>query len=109
MFNFEDANMVGKESVDTMMKSYSAMANGLQALAAEAADYSRKSFETGAATAEKLSGARSFEKVFEIQSDYAKSSYETAVQQATRMSEIYADLARDVYQPFEKSVAKTTA
>lgn len=109
MFNFEDANKASKETIDTMLKSYSAMANGLQAIAAEAADYSRKSFETGAAAAEKLSGARSFEKVFEIQSDYAKSSYETAVQQATRMSEIYADLARDVYQPFEKSAARTTA
>lgn len=103
MFNFEEVNKTGKEAVDTMLKSYSAMANGMQTIAAEAADYSRKSFESGASTMEKLTGAKSIEKVFEIQSDYARSSYEDFVHQATRMGEIYADLARDVYRPFEKT------
>lgn len=106
MFNFDEANKAGKETVDTMLKSYSAMANGMQTIAAEAADYSRKSFEDGASMMEKLTGAKSLEKVFEIQSDYAKSSYESFVQQATRMGEIYADLAKDVYRPFEKSAQK---
>lgn len=106
MFNFDEANKIGSETVDTMLKSYSNMATGMQILASEAADYSKKSFEHGASTVEKLSGAKSMEKVFEIQTDFAKSSYETFVQQATKMGEIYADMARDVYKPFEKSVAK---
>jgi phasin family protein len=106
MFNFDDANKVGKEAVDTMLKSYSAMSSGMQTIAAETADYSKKSVEHGASTFEKLAGAKSLEKVFEIQTDYAKSSYEAFVQQATKISEIYADLAKDVYKPFEKTASK---
>lgn len=106
MFDFDEANKVGKEAVDTMLKSYSAMANGMQALASEAADYSKRSFEYNTAVAEKLSGAKSVEKIFEIQTDYAKHSYESLVQQATRMGEIYADLAKGAYKPFEQTAAK---
>jgi hypothetical protein len=104
MYNFDEANKVGKEVVDTMLKSYSNMATGMQTIASEAADYSKKSFEHGAATVEKLSTAKSLEKVFEIQTDYAKSAYEAFVAQATKMGEIYADLAKDTYKPFEKAL-----
>jgi hypothetical protein len=107
MFNFDDANKVSKEAVDTVLKSYSAMANGMQTIAAEAADYSKKSFEQGASTVEKLSGAKSMEKVLEIQTEFAKSSYESFVQQAAKMGEIYADLAKEAYRPFERSVNKS--
>lgn len=107
MINFDDVNNVGKEAVDTALKSYSVLSTGLQSIATEAADYSKRSVEEGAKTFEKLAGAKSLEKVFEIQTDYARTSYEAFVQQATRMSEIYADLAKDAYKPFEKTAAKT--
>jgi phasin family protein len=106
MLNFDDANKAGKDTMDTMLKSYSTMATGMQTIASEAAAYSKKSFEHSAAMVEKLSAAKSMEKVFEIQTDYAKSSYEAFVQQATKMGEIYADLAKDVYKPFERSMGK---
>ena len=109
MFNFEETNKAGKDAMDTMLKSYSAIANGVQTLASEAAGYSKQSFEYNAAVAEKLSGAKSLENVFEIQSDYARTAYENFVQQSTKMGEIYAGLARDAYKPFEQKAAKAAA
>jgi hypothetical protein len=106
MMNFDDANKVGKEAVDTMMKSYSVMATGMQTIAAEATDYSKQAFENGTQTLEKLSSAKSLEKAFEIQTDFARSSYEAFIAQATKMNELYADLARDAYRPFEKATSK---
>lgn len=109
MFDFEEANKLGKEAMDTMLKSYSSLAKGMQLLASEASDYSRKSYEDGAATAEKLAGARTLEKAFEIQADYAKTSYETFIARATRMSEIYADLAKEAYRPYEAAASRSAS
>jgi hypothetical protein len=89
------------------VKAWGQMSKSVQAIAAEAADYSKKSFEEGSATMEKLLGAKSVEKAMEIQTAYAKSAYEGFVAQATKMSELCADLAKETYKPFESFASKT--
>ena len=79
---------------------------GRQAIAAEVADYSKKSFEDGTEAVEKLFGVKSLEKAIEIQTDYAKTAYEGFVAQATKIGELYADLAKETYKPFEAFAVK---
>lgn len=105
--SFENASKAGKEFIDSSLKNFASISKNVQALAVEATDYSRKSFEDGAAAFEKLVAARSLEKAVEIQTDYARQAYEGFVAQASRVSELYAELAKDAYQPFEAVVAKT--
>ena len=101
---FEDMSQSSKEVMDGTLKSYAAMTKGMQAIATEATDYSKASYEAGAAAFEKLAASKSLEKALEVQADYAKSAYEAAVAQATRMGELYTDLAKEVYKPFEAMV-----
>ncbi|MCB1481652.1 MAG: phasin family protein [Rhodobiaceae bacterium] len=103
---FEEIQKSGKESMDLAMKSFGTVSKGLQAIAVEMADYSKKSFEDGSATLEKLFGAKSLDKALEIQTDYAKSSYEGFVAQSTKMGELFADLAKEAYKPVETMVSK---
>ncbi|MBL8582711.1 MAG: phasin family protein [Rhizobiaceae bacterium] len=103
---FEDAGKYGKEFMDTSLKSMAALTKGAQAIAAEATDYSKKSYETGSATLEKLFAAKSLEKAIEVQTDYAKSAYESFVAEATKMSELYTEMAKEAYKPFETIVAR---
>ncbi len=103
---FEDFQKLGKDNMDLAMKSFGTVSKSWQAIAVEVADYSKKSFEEGAATFEKLASAKSLDKAMEIQSDFVKSSYEGFVAQATKMGELYVDLAKDAYKPFESAVAK---
>jgi hypothetical protein len=104
--NFDEMQKLGKDNMDATMKSFGAMSKGVQAIAVEVADYSKKSFEEGTAAAEKLFGAKSIEKAIEIQTDYAKSAYEGFVAEATKISELYAELYKDAYKPFESVAAK---
>ena len=99
----------GKDSMDMALNSFGAWTKNAQAIAAEMADYSKKSFEEGSAALEKLLGAKSLEKAIEIQTAYAKSAYEGFVAQATKMGELYADLAKETYKPFESFVPKAPA
>ncbi|QDB99752.1 phasin family protein [Mesorhizobium sp. 8] len=104
--NYEDFSKFGKEFADTGLTSLASFSKGAQTLAVEASDYTKKSFENGSAFVEKLLSAKSFENAIEIQTDYVKQSYESFVAEATRFGELYADLARDAYKPFESLVAK---
>ena len=103
---FEDLQTIGKENVDTALKSFGTLSKSGQAIAVELADYSKKSFEQGTATIEKLFGVKSFDKAFEVQSEYAKSAYEGFVAEATKIGELYADFAKEAYKPFETALAR---
>lgn len=104
--NFEDFQKLGKDNLDTCMKQFGTVSKGWQAIATEVADYSKKSFEHGSATLESLLGAKSLEKAIEIQSDYVKTSYEGFVAQSSKIGELYTDLAKETYKPFEGMIAK---
>jgi len=56
---------------------------------------------------EQLMGAKSFEQVWEIQSQYAKKAFDAYVAQASKIGERYGDLARSAYQPVEQAAART--
>ena len=99
--NFDELQKAGKENMDVAVKSMGAMSKGLQALAAEAADYSKRSFETGTKALEGLIGAGSLDKAVEVQSDYVRHAYEGYVSQATKVGEIMSAMARDAYKPYE--------
>src|ERR1700752_3873872 len=98
--NFDDMQKYGKDNMDATMKMWGQISKGFQTIAAETADYSKKSFEEGSATLEKLLGAKSLEKAIEIQTAYAKTAYEGFVAQATKIGELYADLAKESYKTF---------
>ncbi len=104
--NLEDMQQVGKENMENALKSMGAVSKSAQAIAVEMADYSKKTFEEGTAALEKLFGVKSFEKAIELQTEYAKSAYEGFVAEATKIGELYADLAKETYKPFEALMAK---
>ena len=88
------------------MKQLGTVSKGWQTIATEFADYSKKSFEDGSAALEKLFGAKTLEKAIEVQSEYAKTAYEGFVAQATKIGELYTDLAKETYKPLEGMLAK---
>ena len=63
----------------------------LQAIFAEGADYTKKSVETRLALGEKLLGAKSFDTVIQIQTEYAKTAYADFVAEATKMGELHSE------------------
>ena len=107
--NFDEVQKYGKENMDVALKSFGAVSTKMQAIAAEVADYSKKSFEDSTAVVEKLMGSKSLEKAMEVQTDYVKSAYEGFVSEATKLSTLYSDLAKETYKPFEPAMAKSTA
>ena len=106
MNNFEDFQKMSKDNMDMAMESFGSMSKGFQAIAAEVADYQKKSFEEGTAAVEKLVASKSLDKAFEAQADYVKSTYEGFVGEMTKIGEMVTDMSKDAYKPYEGVLGK---
>ena len=103
----DEVQRAGKNGFDAAVSAFGEANKGFQAIAAEIASYSKKSFEDGTRTFEQLIGAKSLEQAFEIQSQYAKRAFDAYVAQTSKLGQMYVDLARGAYNPVEQAVAKT--
>jgi hypothetical protein len=79
-----------------------------QAIAAAYGDYTKKSFEDTKSFVEKLSGVKSFDQAIQIQTEFAKTAYETFVTESQKIGALYGDLAKQSYKPFGGFLAKMT-
>src|ERR1700757_4830352 len=100
-YEFEDLQKLGKEQYDAAAAVTSSIAKALQAIATETADYSKKSLESGSAFVEQLLGAKSYDNAIQIQTEYWKTSYAGFIAQATRLGELYSNLAKEAFRPIE--------
>ncbi len=51
---------------------------------------------------------KSIDKVLEVQTEYAKSAYETFVAESQKIAGLYTDLAKQTFKPLEGMAAKFT-
>jgi hypothetical protein len=102
--NFEDFQKLGQNNVDAAMKVFGEWNKGWQTIAAEMTDYTKRSFEEGTATMEKLFAAKSIEQAVEIQTGYAKRAYDEYMHQMSKIGGLYAELAKEAYKPVEKAL-----
>jgi hypothetical protein len=106
MLKLDDMQKTTNESADATTRSFEGTTRATQAIAAEIADYTRRSFEHGAKTVEKLVGAKSPDKAFEVQTEYARVAYEGYVSYATRLGQLYADLGTETFKSYQDFAAK---
>jgi phasin family protein len=108
MIKVEDIQQYGKEHMESVVASATTVQNGLQAIASAYGDYTKKSFEDTKSFVEKLSGVKSLDKALEVQTEFAKSAYETFVAESQKIAGLYSDLAKQTYKPLEGLVSKFT-
>lgn len=106
MFKFDDANIYGKDAMDTMLKSYSAATKGLQAIASETGEYSRKAYEANVAHVEALMTVKSLEAAIELNTSFAKTAVEGYLAELNKLGEMYSDFAKQTYTPAQAAATK---
>ena len=106
MVKVEDIQQYGKEQLETVVASATTLQQGMQAIASAYGDYTKKSFEDTKSMVEKLSGVKSLDKAIEVQTEFAKSAYETFVAESQKIAGLYSDLAKQTFKPFEGIAAK---
>lgn len=106
MQNIDDIQTQAKETMEMATQNLSSVSKSVQAIATETADYAKKSYEDGTQAAEKVFGAKSFDKFMEAQSEYAKNAYEAHVSEMNKLGEMFMDLSKTMYSPVETALAR---
>ncbi|NVK33207.1 MAG: phasin family protein [Rhodobacteraceae bacterium] len=104
--NFDEMQKLSKDNMELAMESLGTVSKGFQSIATEIANYQKKSFEEGSSAIEKIVGSNSPEKAMEAQGEYLKSAYEGFMGEATKISEMYSELSKEAYKPYESLFAK---
>lgn len=104
--SIDTVQKLGTEQVGSSTIAVSSFLEIVQAIAAEASDYSRRSLERRSSFVEKLFCATSFESALLIQSEYARTSYAGLITYLRKMDELYTNLVKEAVKPFEEAIAK---
>jgi phasin family protein len=107
--NLDEMQKFGKQQFEAATAATASFSKGLQEIAAETTDYSKKAIAANTSVVEKLLGAKNVETAIQIQTDFAKTAYEGFVAQATKVGELYAKLAKDAFKPLETVYTQATA
>jgi hypothetical protein len=80
----------------------------MQTIAQAYANYSIRSLEESRSLVEKLIAARSLDQAIEVQTGFARQVYANLVAESQKICELYGELARQIFRPWERFVAKVT-
>ena len=95
----EEMTELTKGNVEALVQSGRVAAKGAEALAQDVAETMKKHFESATATMKSFASVKSPTELFQLQSDAAKSYFDTAVADMSKFSEQMMKLAGDVAQP----------
>ncbi|WP_440978888.1 phasin family protein [Sphingomonas pseudosanguinis] len=102
---FEDMIAFNKDNVEAMVESSKIAAKGAQTLGQGAADYAKRSFETATQTMQTLSSVKSPTEFMKLQSDFARSAFDSMVAETSRSTETMMKLAGEIAQPLSNRFA----
>jgi phasin family protein len=94
----------GKETVEAYLKAANAAGKGVETLQSEFFLFSKQSVEETLAATKAVLGAKSVHEAFEIQSDFAKSAFDSYVGQMNRFNEIMLSSAKETFEPIQGRV-----
>lgn len=101
----EEANDFAKGNLEAVVESGKITAKGFESFGQEAAEYSRKSFESATAVLKGLAAVKSPTEFFKLQSDFFRTSFDSYVAEASKNTEALIKLAGDAAQPLSNRVA----
>lgn len=99
--NYDQFLGYGKDTVEAYMKAANAAGKGVETLHSEMYSYSKQSVEDSISATKALLGSKSAHEAFELQSDFAKSAFDTYVSQVTKLSEIMSATAKQTFEPIQ--------
>ncbi len=97
--SFEDAAAFNQESFDAMTKSSNLCVKAAEELNAEFMAFSKQAVEDSMAAAKDLAASKSVMELMEKQAEYAKTSFDVMMKQATKMNEMAMAAAKESMEP----------
>lgn len=104
---YEELADLGRENFAAVLRANAALSEGLEAIGKELIFYARTSFESAAETAAALLGAKTFEDLVQVNSDFARAYIERFIERSQKLSEMSMKVANETLAPLGSRVEAT--
>lgn len=101
----EELTELTKGNVEAIVASGRVAAKGAEAMTQEVAEYSKKSFETATGAMKSFAAVKSPTELFQLQSEFARSQFDSMVAEASKVSESMLKLMGEMVQPLSTRYA----
>lgn len=108
MKSLDEMSAMARGNVEALLASTKAATTGLETIAHQVADFSRKSFEETTAAARAMTTVKTPNELMQLQNDFAKTQFDAAISEMSKLSETLVKLAGEVFEPVQNRVAVAT-
>ena len=108
MKSIEEMTDLARGNVEAMLASARVAAAGFETVAAHISEVSRKSFESTTTAARAMTSAKTPNEMFQLQNDFAKTQFDVAVSEFSKMTEMMVKLSGEVMEPVQNRMAIAT-
>lgn len=104
MKSYDEISKLNKETFDAMAKCNNALVKGGEEMGKAYFSFFKNTADANVEAMKAIMGAKSLNEVVEIQSDFARTSFDTFVAESTKLSEMGVKVATDAFQPIQSQV-----
>ena len=104
---YEELADLRRENFTAVLRANAAFAEGMEAIGKEVMAYARNSFEMAAEAATALLAAKTLDDVVQLNSDFAKASFDRMIAGSTKLSEMGVKVANEALTPIGDRVEAT--
>jgi len=108
MKSVDEMSSMAKGNVEAMLASSKTAAAGIEAIAKQVSDFSRKSFEEVTAAARAMTTVKTPNELMQLQNDFAKTQFDAAVAEMSKLSEAVVKLMGEVFEPMQARATMAT-
>lgn len=101
---YEDLSKFSKENLDAVVAASTIFAKGFEAVGKEWMTFTQDTMEANAQAAKALLAAKTLREVVDLQTDFAKNSFDKLVAESTKLSEISVKVANEAAEPISARV-----
>ncbi|MFV3075152.1 phasin family protein [Niveispirillum fermenti] len=105
--SFDDVVGFQKDNVEAFVASSQILTKGLEALSKEIAAFTQAQYEQSVATTKALFAVKSVKELVDLQTEFAKTSFDAFVAEATKVSETGFKVANEAAEPLTARVNAT--
>jgi phasin family protein len=105
--SYEDLSKFSKENLEAYVTAGTTVAKGLETIGRAWVNFTQETFEAGAQVAKALLSAKTLREAVDVQTDFAKTTFDKLVAEGTKVSEISVKVANEAAEPLNARLNAT--
>jgi phasin family protein len=104
---YEDLSKFSKENLDAYVTAGTTVAKGFETISRAWVSFAQETFDAGAQVAKALLTAKTLREAVDVQTDFAKTTFDKLVSEGTKVSEISVKVANEAAEPISARLNAT--